>query len=270
MVLSETAVSRLYEAAYSPDRIGRARERELARAAVRAAAEELGLDPEAPALPRFGKGEDPLGAAVRVLGLDKVAKQVEQYHRQRAALEKVQRHFALLERRRGELRVLELDRLRESVIAGRAPEPAPEKLREELDAIRRELETIGNTEHLEQLLPFRSDLGIIQDALSEEEWLAVSFYLHLIAERLRALTADEPRNSRAHMAARTVDSQARGYARRLNNRPARMIDGEPTDREHESRLRGIAAAIELADLYSLPERRERTIEELAAVPMDAA
>lgn len=263
MVLSEETVSRFVEAAWSRTREGGIgpQQRKLSREVVQAGAAELELDPASLPLPRFAAGESSLAAAVRLLKLARVEKALEQHRRQRAAAEEVEQRFAALARRRDELRVLEADRLRESVKAGRVPARASKELRGELDAIRQELETIPASllgRDLLGFLPSRPEDAVIQEALSEREWLAVSLYVLLLGERVRALTVDEPPNSRAHNLARIVDQPARGYARHVNVRAGHTIA-----EEHQTALRAIAAAVERADLYSLPERRERTLDELA-------
>ena len=185
MVLSEKVLDELVACTRASLTMGAAARRAAARDAVRAAAKELGFDADAPPIPAMTGGDESLDAAVRVLKLSRAAKEVELHGRQQAALKQLEQRYAALERRRNELRIVELDRLRESVKAGRVPEPASQKLRDELDAIRKELATLANPDYIGSLLPYRSDVGIISDALTEDEWLAVTLYLHL-SRRARA------------------------------------------------------------------------------------
>lgn len=266
MVLSEQALSALDQAASTRtnNEIG-PNERELCGKAVRAAAAELQLDAKHPPEPRFEDGEGALHAAARVLRLRTVEKALEQHERQQAAASEVEQRFAALTRRRDELRVVEADRLRESARAGRVPEPASKKLRDELDSIRSQLDTVPvslipgrHGANPVPLLPFRPAAAVIEETLSEREWLAVVFYLCLVSKRVRADAADArpSEQSRKQMYAALADQPARNYRKRVSA-------GVDTtfSQEYWSTLRAITAAVQRADL----DTGEEPVEEFARV-----
>jgi hypothetical protein len=260
-VLSDESIDRLVSAPMVNYGKGEERRRADAREAVMVAADELEFDPMKPPLPRFAAGEDTLAAAVRALGLSHAAKALEQYRRRRAACEELARRFEALRRRRDELRIVELNRLRQELERGRVPEPASEELRAELGAIHTELSTIGDFD-VGLLVQYRPDRAVLEEAIKEREWLTVTFLVHLISERLLALTEDEPYNAKARMFALTANSVAVSYERRVNTAPQRFAP------EHERAVRSIRWCVQTADLHRLPERRERTFEELAGEPVD--
>jgi hypothetical protein len=265
-MLSDKAVDQLIAAPIATYGQDNAHRRAAAREAVAGAAEELGLDPKKPPLPKFGAGEDTLAAAVRVLKLDTASKALEKYRGQRAPCVELEQHFETLKRRRDELRIVELNRLREELTRGRIPAPASEKLRAELDAIRTELDTVGGYD-VGLLVPQRPDAAVLSEAITEPEWLGVTFYIHLVSERLLSLTSGEPNTSRARMLARTANTVAASYERTVNNAPARFAP------EHDQAIRSIRWCVETADLHGIrasdQRRRERELEELiAAEPAD--
>lgn len=256
-MLSDKSVDLLVSAPIAVYGQGEARRRAAALEAVKAAAKDLELDPMKPPIPRFAAGEDTLAAAVRVLGLSHASKKLEEYRRQRAACDELEKRFAALLRRRDELRVVELDRMRESLVRGRVPEPAAPKLRDELSAIRAELDTIGEY-NVRLLLPSRAEGAVLREALSPAEWLGVCLYAHLLGEHLRAVTEDEPYNSKARRLAETANNVARMYEKEVN-----IAGSKRFPPEHDRAVRCIRWAVETADLHRLAERREPTIEELA-------
>jgi hypothetical protein len=105
---------------------------------------------------------------------------------------------------------------------GRRPEPASQELRDELETIAWELETIGSFD-VATLIPMRAPNAVLEEAISEREWLAVSFYLHLISEHLLALTEDEPAHARRRTLARTATGPALSYEQNVNNGDAHEL-----------------------------------------------
>jgi hypothetical protein len=237
------------------------RRRAAAREAVAAAAEELGLDAKKPPLPKFAAGEDTLAAAVRVLKLEAASKALEKYRGQRAACVELEQRLEALRRRRDQLRIVELNRLREELRRGRVPAPASEKLRAELEGVANELDTVGDYD-VGLLVPFRPDAAVLREAIAEPEWLGVTFYVHLVSDRLLSLTGEEPASSKARHLARTANAAALAYERTVNTAPARFAP------DYDKTLRSIRWCVETADLHDIrageQRRRERELEELVA------
>jgi hypothetical protein len=243
-----------------------ARRRTAAREVVEVAAKELGFDPRQPPLPRFaGAGESPLAAAVRVLKLNAAAKALAEHERVRSACDAVEARFATLRARRAELQDGELQRIRSAVTSGRVPEPATAKLRDELATINAELDTVAGTP-TGRLVPFRRPPdAVLAEALTEEQWLDVCLYVHLISDRLLSATESESYSSKARKIAERVNTVAMGYEKNVNMKRAAA--------EHYQALRAIRWCVEQADLHGLRAgeriRQERTLEELAREPVQA-
>lgn len=235
--------------------------RDAAREVVKAAAEELGIDPLAPPLPKFAAGEEALAAAVRVLKLTRAEKALRDYRVRRDALEQVIQRYAELSHRRRQLALIERGRIHDQVTAGRVPEPAPQKARDELAAILLELELIG-PEPLEHVYPFQPDTAVYEHAIEPDEWLAVVLYLHLTRERLLMLTENEKPRSHARAQAEGAAVLANRYEQTANSR----MGADAGMQKHYVAVRAVRLAVEVADLNRVHERqeRERSIEELAA------
>jgi hypothetical protein len=121
--------------------------RAAAREAVTAAAEELGIDPLAPTLPRFAAGEDEVSAAVlRVLKVPGIEKELEKHHARAAACRAAAERLAELEDRARQLQRIELGRIHDQIMAGKVPGPAPADAIAERSAIAAELEIVGSAD----------------------------------------------------------------------------------------------------------------------------
>jgi hypothetical protein len=241
-----------------------AHRRAAAREAVDVAAEELGFNPRQPPLPRFKDGESTLAAAVRVLQLSAAEKALAEHERVRSACDAVEARFATLRDRRAELQDGELQRIRSAVTSGRVPEPAAAKVRDEIAKINAELDTVAGTP-TGQLVPFRRPPdAVLAEAITEEEWLDVCLYAHLVSDRLLALTEEEPYNSKARRTAQIASSVATSYEKRVNAGVRTRFTPE-----HDQAVRSIRWCVEQADLHRVAARRERTLEELAREPVHA-
>jgi hypothetical protein len=227
--------------------------RDGAREAVNAAARELELDPLAPPLPRFGAGENVLGAAVRVLKLTEVDKRVEKHRGRAEAAEAAAARLAELDERRRELERVELGRMHDQIMAGKAPGPPPAEAIAELGTIERELALVGSP-NVRGWLPVEP--AVIRKAITAAMLPSVIFYGDLVVERLKVLTEDEPYNSPASRTAKQAAGELRSLARSLEY-------GQ--DRELDRTVRAVRSAVELADLFRLHEKQESTIETLEAV-----
>ena len=198
-MLSSNALEALAASTAPSYTMGDKARRAAGREAVRAAAEELGLDPLAPSLPRFGAGEDVLrAAALRVLTVSGLEKTLEKHRARVAACEAAAARIAELERRAAELQRVELGRMDDQIKAGKDPGPAPAEARAESDAIDRALRLVGAQSGQIRGWVHANERGIILEAVSTPALLAsVVFYGELVVQRLRLLTENEHYNAPA-------------------------------------------------------------------------
>jgi hypothetical protein len=264
-MLSSKALDGLVTATRAEWRMGDAARRAGAREAVKAAAEELGLDPLAPSLPRFAAGEDVLrAAALRVLAVPGLEKTLERHRARVAACNAAADRIAELEERRAHLVRIELGRMDDQIRAGKAPGPPPAKAIAELQALDAELELVGPA----GLAPARAESirawvraderPLIHEAVSAPAVLpSVVFYGELVLERLKVLTEDEHYKSPAR---RTAQVAAADVVRLVN-----LVEHRKEHAELYRTVRAVRVAVELADLHLLHERQEApTIDELEA------
>lgn len=258
LLLSDQSVDALVAAAMNTYGQGDGHRRAAAREAVTRAARDLEFDP---ARPPYEDDQPPLAEAVRVLGLDHAAKALAQYRRQRARCTKRAEQFAALRRRQAELRIVELDRLREEFVQDRDPKPASEKLRAELAQISAELDTIGDHD-VSLLIPARPDRAVLEEAFTEPQWLTICFYLHLLADHLKSVVEKQSGSRKALNAAQAASAPAEGYERTVN---ARLAKFPP---EHDRSVRSIRWCVHTADLHGLRAQKqaedERSLAELRA------
>jgi hypothetical protein len=104
----------------------------------------------------------------------------------------------------------------------------------------------------------------LHESLGEKEWPAVCLYIHLVAEKLTALTEDEPYNSKASRIAERASSVATSYEKTVNTSMRKKFT-----EEYFQLIRSIAWCVQTADLHRVTARREREIEELAGEPVHA-
>src|SRR5262249_21836897 len=118
------------------------------------------------------------------------------------------------------------------------------------------------------LVPFRPDNAVLDEAIAEPQWLGVTFYVHLVSDRLQAVLLEGAApTAKARHLARTANAAALAYERRVNTAPARFAP------DHDKAVRSIRWCIEAADLHDIrageQRQRERELEELlAAEPAD--
>jgi len=258
LLLSDRSVDGLVVAAMNTYGQGDGHRRAAAREAVVAAADQLGLDPRRPP---YEDDQPPLHEAVRVLGFEHAAKALEEYRRCRAACDELAQRFAALRRRRDELQIGEVERLREQLSRGRMPQEASEKLKAELGEIRAKLDTIGDHD-VSALIPRRPDQAVLEEAFTEPQWLSVCFYLHLLGDHLKSVVETQSGNRNALNAALAASAPARGYEKTVSANPARFSP------EHDRSIRSIRWCVHVADLHGLRAVKqaedERTLAELRA------
>jgi len=192
MLSSDTLDGLLAVAMFKSGRGDNAR-RADAREVVHAAAEELGLDPLAPTLPRFGAGEDVLrAAALRVLKVPKLEQTLAKHRARVAACQAAAERIGELQHRREQLVRNELGRMDDQIKAGKAPGPAPAEAIDELARLDAELALVGpQPGRVGEWVP-AAERPLILEAVSPPDVLpSVIFYGELVCERLRLLTVNE-------------------------------------------------------------------------------
>jgi hypothetical protein len=226
--------------------------RAAAREAVTAAAEELGIDPFAPPLPRFAAAEDEVAAAMlRVLAIPDVEKELKRHRARAAACRAAAERLAELKDRARQLQRIELGRIHDQINAGKVPGPAPAAAIAERSAILDELDLVGNAD-VAAYVPETEAPLLMDAAIQPIVFPSFILYAELIVERLRLLTEGEPYNSAASMIAK----RTAGLVAKL----AQAQFGQ--DRELDRTVRAVSAAVTLADLHLIHERREPTVERL--------
>jgi hypothetical protein len=263
-MLSSKSVERLVATPQADYTRGATRRRSDAREAVKIAAEELGFDPLAPPFPRFAGGEDVLrAAALRVLTVPGLEKELERHRARVAACGAHADAIAELVARRQELERVELGRRHDQVMAGKAPGPSPAEAIAECRAIDDELALLGAADVPGLGLAERvrawvqaDEHPLILEAATPAALPSITFYGALVVERLKVLTEDEPYNSPAATTAQRTAAELANLVKRFNFR---------TEDEGLYRvLRAVRAAVELADLHLLHERQVASIEQLEA------
>jgi hypothetical protein len=252
-LLSSKSVDELVACTMARPGVGVAARRAAAREAVTGAAEELGIDPLAPPLPRFSTGEDEVAAAVlRVLKVPGVDKELEKHRARAAACRAAAERLAELEDRARQLQRIELGRLHDQIMAGKVPGPAPADAIAERSKIAAELELVGAAD-VAAWVPETEAPLLMDAAMRPDVFPSVIFYFTLLAERLRMLNEGEHYKSAASMTAQRTAGTVEVLVRKING---------GHDRDLDRMVRAVRNAVTLADLHLLQEHHELTVEEL--------